>query len=128
MKRNCACQMSVQGEGLCPACTYNHNPNCTYPAYTQMAVVRSTAASIPVMVYKLATGQFPEVPHPTGRPQEKKILPFTLTLHHSRTYPMPQSDRGLLGPTQGSAPENLLKGRKDWPITTTSVPHTGTHY
>ena len=37
-------------------------------AFIQTPVVRATAASILVTVYKLAAGQFAEVPHPTGRP------------------------------------------------------------
>ena len=51
--------------------------NSTAPAPTvattsaQMPVTRSTATSIPIMVYKLATGQFAEVPHPTARPQNE---------------------------------------------------------
>ena len=36
---------------------------------TQTPVTRSTAESILVMVYKLATGKFAEVPYPTARPQ-----------------------------------------------------------
>ena len=41
-------------------------------ACTQMLVVRSAAASIPVMVYKLATEQFSAVPHPTRTPQDER--------------------------------------------------------
>ena len=52
----------------------------------------------------------------------KEILPLTPTLHHLRTYPLPQSDRGPFGPIQGQPPENLLKVRKDWPIPPTPLP------
>ena len=38
---------------------------------TQALVSRSTAESIWVTVYKLATEKFAEVPHPTARPQNK---------------------------------------------------------
>ena len=38
---------------------------------TQIPVTRPAAASIPVMIYKLATGQFAEVPYLTARPQNK---------------------------------------------------------
>ena len=50
-------------------------PTSTTPApmvattSTQMPVTRSTATSIPVTFYKLASGQFAEVPYPTTRPQ-----------------------------------------------------------
>ena len=38
---------------------------------TQMLLVKSTAMSIPAMVYNLATGKFSKVPHPTARPQNE---------------------------------------------------------
>ena len=42
---------------------------------TQTPEVRSTAESIPVMVYKLATAQFAESPCPTTIPQNKGSNP-----------------------------------------------------
>ena len=56
-------------------------PTSTVPAptvatvSTQTPTVRSTAESIPVTVYKLATGQFVEVPHQTTRPQNEGSNP-----------------------------------------------------
>ena len=41
-------------------------------ASTQMPVVKSTATSIPVTVYNLATGKFSKVPHPSARPQNEE--------------------------------------------------------
>ena len=81
----------------------------------QTPMMRSTAESILVMVYKLATGQFIEAPHPTTRslddnpPQLKDIL----------SAPVRQ---GRPWPSAGSASENLFETRKDWPIPLTPVP------
>ena len=52
----------------------------------------------------------------------KEILLFmTLTLHNSKTYHMPcQTGHPLAN--AGSAPENLFKARKDWPIPPTPAP------
>ena len=53
---------------------------------TQTSVDRSAAASIQVMVYKLAMGKFAQVPYPTARPRMKDILLFEApTLHHWKT-------------------------------------------
>ena len=60
------------------------NPTSTAPApmvatvSTQTPVVRSPAESIPVIVYKLATGKFAEVPCPTTRPQKEGPNPQPL--------------------------------------------------
>ena len=60
-----------------PAATTPTAPTPTVAiASTQTPVVRSTATSILVMEYKLATGQFVEVPHPTGRPQNERNSPI----------------------------------------------------
>ena len=45
---------------------------------TQTPIVRSTAESILVMVYKLAMGQFAEVLHSTTRPQNEGSNPSPL--------------------------------------------------
>ena len=70
-------------------------------ASTQMPATRSAAMSMLVTVYKLATRQFAEVPHPTPKPQNEG--------HHWKIYPMPQSDRVLLGLAQGQPQKIYLK-------------------
>ena len=88
---------------------------------SQMPVTRSAATSIPVTVYKLATGQFAEVPYQTERPQDEG---------HSSTQisnPSPLEDipsvpvrQGIPWPNAGL--ENLFETRKDWPILPTPAP------
>ena len=89
---------------------------------TQTPVTRSATRSIMVMVYKLATGQFPEVPYPTTRPQDEGHL---LT---QNSNPPPLEDipsapvrQGPPWPNVGSASENFFETRKDWPIPPTPV-------
>ena len=57
-------------------------------ASTQMPVTRSTATSILVTVYKLATGQFAEVPCPTNKPQNEGSNPPPLEDILSATGPL----------------------------------------
>ena len=85
---------------------------------TQTPIVRSTAESILVMVYKLATEQFAEVPYPTTRSL------------NDNTNPPPLEDITSAPVRQGtpwtnlrSASENLFKTRKDWPIPLLQSPH-----
>ena len=89
-----------------------------------MPVTGSTAAvSILAMVYKLATGKFAEVPCPTARPQNEG--------HPSiqGSNPPPLEDipnapvrQGTPWPSTGSASENLIETRKDWPIPPVPTP------
>ena len=90
---------------------------------TQMPVVRSTAEYIPVMVYQLATGKFPEVPYPTARPQNKGHpsvqIPNPPPLEDIPNAPVRQ---GTTWPSTGSASKNLFETRKDWPTPSTPTP------
>ena len=96
------------------------NPTSTPPTpmvatvRTQTLIVRSTAESIPVMVHKLATGQFAEVPHPTIR-----SLNDNINLPPLEDIPSAPDRQGTPGPNAGLALENLFETGKDWPI-----PHT----
>ena len=81
--------------------------------FTQMPVTRSTATSTLVTAYKLATGQFVEVPYPTARPQDEDIpQPRTPTIHLWKTYPLPQLDRVPLSLAQGQLQKIYLKPEK----------------
>ena len=78
---------------------------------------------IPVMVHKLATGQFAEVPHPTGRPQDERNSSV-----HSNPLPLEDIPNtpvrwGVPWPNSGSAPQNLFELRKDMLIPPTPI-HT----
>ena len=80
---------------------------------TQMPVTRSATTPILVMMYKVATGQFAEVPYPTTRPQEEGHL-----LSHN-SNPSPLEDipsapvrEGTLGPTQGQLQKIYLRQEK----------------
>ena len=84
---------------------------------TQMLVTRSTATCILVMVHKLTTGQFVEVPYPTTRPQNEGSNPTPL-----EDIPNDPSQQSTPWPNSGSAPENLFETRKDWPIPPTPIP------
>ena len=91
-------------------------------ASTQTPVVRSTATSILVTVYKLATEQFAEVPQLIGRPQNERNASI-----HSNTPPLKDTPnakvrQGTPWPNSGSVPENLFKARKNWPISPTPTP------
>ena len=77
---------------------------------------RSTANSILVMVYKLATRQFAEVPCQTTRPKNKG--PNPQPLEDILSAPVRQNTPW---PNAGSASENLFETRKDWPIPPTTV-------
>ena len=90
---------------------------------TQTPVTRSTAASILVMVYKLATGQFVEVPYPTARPQNKGH-PSTQNSNPPLLVDIPSAQvrQGTPLPNTGSASENLFETKKDWLIPPTPVP------
>ena len=88
-------------------------PTLTAPAprvatvSSQIPLVRSSAESILVIVYKLTTGKFAEVPCPTTIPRMKDP-----TLHHWKIYPIPQSDRVPLGLAQGQLLRTYLKQEK----------------
>ena len=78
-KKNHDSQKKVRGKGTHQAYTFHPNLNHACPMVatvsTQTPTGRSTAESIPVTVYKLAMGQFAEVPHPTCRPQNEESNP-----------------------------------------------------
>ena len=80
-------------------------------ASTQTPTARSTAESISMTVYKLATGQFAEVPHQTTRPQNEGSNPPPL-----EDIPNAPTREGIPWPNSGSTSENLFETRKDWPI------------
>ena len=82
-------------------------------ASTQMPVVRSTATSIPVMGDTLATGQFAEVPHLTGRPQDDRNVSIHSNPPPLEDTPKAQVRQGTPWPNSGSALENLFETRKD---------------
>ena len=89
---------------------------------TQMPAVRYATASILVMVYTLPTGQFAEVPHPTGRLQDKRnssVYSNPPPLEVILNAPVRQ---GTPWPYSESAPEKLFEVRKEWPIPHTPVP------
>ena len=90
---------------------------------TQMPVTRSAAKSILVMVYKLATGQFAEVPYLTARPQDEGH-PSTQSSNPPPLEDIPNAPirQGTPWLNPGSAPENLFQIRKDWPIPHTPAP------
>ena len=75
---------------------------------TQTPTTRSTAESIPVMAYKLATGQFDEVPHQTTRPQNEGSNTPLL-----EDIPNAPPRCSTPWPNSGSTSENLFETRKD---------------
>ena len=90
---------------------------------TQMPVVRSTAESIPVMVYKLAMRKFAEVHYPTARPKNEGHP----SIQSSNPPPLEDIPNapvrwGIPWPSTGSASQNLFETRKDWPISPTPTP------
>ena len=82
---------------------------------TQTPIVRSTAESVPVTVYKLATGQFAEVPCPSTLNDNSNPPPL-------EDIPSAPVRQGTPWPNAGAASENLFETRKDWPIPPTPVP------
>ena len=92
-------------------------PTSTAPAPTvatvsnQTTTARSTAESLLVMVYKIATGQFAEVPCETTIPQNEGSNPSPL-----EDIPNALPRQGTPWPNSGSTSENLFETRKDWPI------------
>ena len=84
---------------------------------TQTQIVRSTAESVPVTIYKLVTGQFAEVPHPTNRSINKNSNPPLL-----EDIPNAPFRQGTPWPNAGSASENLFETRRNWQIPPTPVP------
>ena len=84
---------------------------------TQTLVARSIAESILVMVYKLATGEFAEVPCPTTRPQNEGSNPPPL-----EDIPNVPPRESTPWPNSGPASENIFEMRKDWPIPPTLAP------
>ena len=75
-----------------------------------------------VVVFKLATGQFAEVPHPTGKPQDERNSSVHSNPPALEDIPNAPFRQGSSWPNSGSAPENLFEARKDWPIPPTSAP------
>ena len=124
-EKNHDCQKKVQGEGTTqptpstPTTTTLVNSTTPVPTVattsTQMPVTRSTATSIQIMVYNLATGKFREVPCPLTLTQNSN----TPTLEDIPSAPVIQ---GTPWPNAGSASENLFETRKEWPIPPTPVP------
>ena len=90
---------------------------------TQMPVLRSTKASILVTVYKLVTGQFSEVPYPTGRLQNERN-PSVCNSNPPLLEDIPKAPvrEGNPWHNAGSASENLFQARKDWPFPPTPAP------
>ena len=92
-------------------------PTSTTPAptvatvSTQTPTARSTAESVPVTVYTLATGQFAEVPHQTTRPQNEGSNSPPLEV-----IPNAPPRQGTPWLNSRSTSENLFETRKDWPI------------
>ena len=88
-------------------------PTSTTPAptvatvSTQTPIARSTAESIPVMVYKLATGQFTEVPCLTTRPQNEGSNPPPL-----EDMPSAPPRQSTPWSNSGSTSENLFETRR----------------
>ena len=70
---------------------------------TLTPLVRSTAESILVTVYKLAMGRFADIPCPTTRPQNEGSIPPPPNAPPRQSIPWPNS---------GSASENLFETRK----------------
>ena len=81
------------------------------------------ATSIPVTVYKLATGQFVEVSYPTARPQNGGH-PSTQSSNPPPLRDIPNTPirQGTPWPHTGSTSENHFETRKDWPIPPTPSP------
>ena len=64
-----------------------------------------------MMVYKLAMGQFAEVPHQTTRPQNEVSNPPPL-----EDIPNAPPRQSTPWPNSRTTSENLFETRKDWPI------------
>ena len=82
---------------------------------TQTPMVRSTAESIPVIMHKLAVGQFAKVPCPTTRSISDNHPPL-------EDIPSVLVRQGTPWHNAGSASENLFETRKYWPFPPTPVP------
>ena len=76
------------------------------------------------MVYKLATGQFAEVPYPTAKPQNDEH-PSTQNFNPPPLEDIPSTPvrQGTPWSNAGSASENVFETRKDWPIPLLQSPH-----
>ena len=79
-------------------------------------MMRSTAESILVTIYKLAMGQFAKVPCPTTRSISNNPPPL-------EDIPSDPVRQCTPWPNAGLASESLFETRKDWPIPPTPV-HT----
>ena len=104
-----------------PAAPVNSTQTAPTPtvatASTQMLMVKSTAASIPMMMYNLAKGKFDEVPYSTGRPHNEG----NPSVHNSNPPPLEDIPSAPVRqdtpwPSIESASKNLFKIRKYWPI------------
>ena len=95
-----------------PSTPTSTSPNPTLATVsTQTPTVKSTAESILVTVYKLAMGQFAEVPHPITRPQNEGSNPPSL-----EDIPNDPPRQSIPWSNPGSTSENVFETRKDWPI------------
>ena len=129
-------QKKVQSERNCPAHTYHPNANHTSefdPTYiyphstsTQTPVVKSTATSIPIMMYNLAEGMFDGVPYPPERSMAEEIP----SVHNSNPPPIEaipnsptfQVREDTPWPNTESASTTLFETRADWPIPPSPAP------
>ena len=114
-----------------PTASVNLTPTVPIPTVattsTQMPMVKFVAASIPVMVYNLATVKFAEVPYLTGRPwNEGNPSIYNSNPPSLGDIPNAPVRQDTPWPSSGSAPENLFKARKNWPIPPTPAPTVNT--
>ena len=88
---------------------------------TKMPMVKSAAASIPVMVYNLAKGKFYGVPYPIERTQaeENPSIPKLEAIPNAPTF---QVREDIPWPITIPASMNLFKYRADWPIPPMQTP------
>ena len=108
-KRRCKVRVLTQPTPSTPTSTAPTPSVATVSTHTPTA--KSTAESIPVMVYDLGTGQFAEVHHQTTRPQNEGSDPPLLV-----DIPNAPLSQSVPWQNSGSISENLFETRKDWPI------------
>ena len=126
-KRRYKVRVIAQPIPTTPTTPVNSTPTVPSPTVattsTQMPMVKSTAMSILVMVYNLATGKFAEVPYPTGRPWNER----NPSVHSPNPPPLETIPNAPVRwdtpwPSTESASKNLFGTRKDWPIPPTPAP------
>ena len=93
---------------------------------TQMPKVKSSVASIPVMVYNLVKGTFDRVPYATERPQAEENCsihnfnpPQPEAIPNAQTF---QVREDTPWPNTIPVSTNLFKARADWPIPSMQTP------